>query len=70
MADPDGEERRYAVPRKRKLDPKLEHEIRVAAGRGSSRRTLAAKHGVSHQTIASILRANVASADFVAMVAD
>ncbi len=49
MADPDGEERRYAVPRNRKLDPKQEHAIRIAAG-----------YLVGHETAARILREDVA----------
>ena len=55
MAAPDGEERRYAAPRERKLDSEQEHAVRVAASRGSSLRALAANHGVSHQTVAYIV---------------
>jgi hypothetical protein len=55
VGDLNEEERRYAEPRQRKLDPGQEHAIRVAASHGSSLRALAADHGMSHQTVASIV---------------
>ena len=70
MADPDGEERRYAGPRERKLGSEQEHAIRVAASHGSSFRDLAADHSVSHQTIASIVGYQATSRAQAAMVAD
>ncbi len=70
MGELDGEERRYSEPRKHKIGPNQEHAIRIAAARGSSLRGLAAENGVSHQTIASILRAQAAAAAHTAMVAD
>ena len=60
MADTDGEDRRYAVRRKRKLDPKQEHAFWIAAGRGSTLRALAAGYGVGHETAARIVREDVA----------
>ncbi len=55
MGEPDDEVRRYAGPRQRNLGHEQERAIRAAA-RGSSFRDLAAEYGVSHQTVARILR--------------
>jgi len=56
MGELDGEERRYAAPRARKLSPQHEALIRTAASRGATLRQLAAEHGVSHVTVARIVR--------------
>ena len=49
-------DRRYAAPRARKLSPQHEALIRTAASRGATLRQLAAEHGVSHVTVARIVR--------------
>ncbi len=49
-------DRRYAAPRARKLSPQCEALIQTAASRGATLRQLAAEHGVSHVTVARIVR--------------
>ncbi len=56
MATLEDGEVRYGGPRPRKLTPETEATIRVAAARGATLRQLAAAHGVSHQTVARIVR--------------
>ena len=56
IGDLDWTDRRYAAPRPRKLAPQHEALIRTAASRGATLRQLAAEHGVTHVTVAHIVR--------------